>query len=89
MTSETTRTDRHEFRIFPCRRYGHDGEGYEVEFRPLNPKTGEPWQASRRVTDGADIEPGAGWSGRPIAYSTPELARAARDRQIAKLARRR
>jgi len=80
------RTARHEFTIGPCT-YRHEGEAYEVNFRPLNPKTGEPWQASRHVNDGADVEP-QGFAGRPYAYSTFDLARAARDRQIAKLAKR-
>jgi len=85
MTTEKMRTGRHEFVISRC---GYiEAEAYEIRFRPLNPKTGEPWQASHRVIDGANIEP-QGWAGRPCAYSTLDLARAARDRQIAKMAKR-
>ena len=61
-TIETSRTATHAFWI-NSNRY-QMGE-FIVEFRPLNQKTGEPWQASRRVTHGADIEP-KGWEGRPI-----------------------
>ena len=80
---ETTRTATHDFWIIG-NRYGM-GE-FMVEYRPLNPKTGEPWQASRRVTHGADVEP-KGWEGRPIAYSTLEEARLAMAQQIERLKR--
>lgn len=87
--TEVTRTATHEFRIFPCRYQLPEGvEAFEVEYRALNPKTGEPWQAPRRVTDLADVEP-KGWQGRTIAYSTLAAARLAVDQQAAKLAKRR
>ena len=77
----TTRTDTHEFTI----KFFEPYQSFEVNFRPLNAKTGQPWQASHRVEVGADVQP-EGWR-RPITYSTFELAEAARDRHIAKLAR--
>jgi hypothetical protein len=68
---ERTQTATHVYFI----RKGWRG-AFEAEFRPLNPKTGNPWQASRRIVHGADIEP-PGWAGRLIAFSTIEKARAA------------
>lgn len=89
MNIETTSTDTHVFYIKPCvyARQG-DAEMWQVEYRSINPKTGEPWQASKRVTDGATIEP-QGFINRPIAYSTIEAAREAVSRQKAKFAKRR
>jgi hypothetical protein len=78
------RTATHHFWI-NCNRYGQ-GE-YIAEFRPLNPKTGEPWQASHRITIGADVSP-ANWGGRMIAYSTFDRARRAVEEQGLRLARR-
>src|ERR1044071_1370869 len=31
-----------------------DGQRFEASFRPLNPKNGAPWQASRSITEGED-----------------------------------
>lgn len=86
--TEITRTATHEFYIQPCiyARQG-DPEMWQVEYRSINPKTGEPWQASKRVTDGATIEP-KGWENRPIAYPTIEAAREAANRQKAKFIKR-
>jgi len=86
MTTETIRTETHEFQIVPCR-YLHSGEAWEVLYRSLNPKTGKPWQSVKRVTDGATIEP-SGWVIRPIAYPTIDAARSAVERQKAKFAKR-
>jgi len=87
MTTETTKTGTHEFRIFPCRGRLPEGvQAWEVEYRALNKKTGLPWQAPRRVTDLADVEP-EGWKDRPIAYSTLAAARLAMSRQRTKLAK--
>lgn len=83
---ETTRTSTHIFFVKPCI-YKHEGEAWEVEYRSLNPKTGEPWQSSKAVTDGATIEP-EGWKGRPIAYPTIDVARQAVERQKAKFEKR-
>ena len=75
MSTEITRTARHQFTIG---RAWNDPTGpYWVSFQPLNPKNGKPWQRSHRIHDGADVQV-PGWS--KIAYSTLELARAARDR---------
>ena len=70
---ETSRTARHQFWIVTA---AHAPGAFEVQFRPLNPKTGKPWQASHRVTHGADVQ-FKGWEGRPQWYSTVEAARAA------------
>ncbi len=87
MATEVTKTETHEFRIYPCRYRLPEGiEAWEVEYRPLNKKTGKPWQAPRRVADLADVEP-QGWDGRPIAYSTLAAARLAMLRQKTKLAK--
>lgn len=82
--TETTRTETHEFYILPAYR---GLEGFRAEYRSLHPKTGQPWQASKHLIDGADIHP-EGYR-CPVVYSTVELARAAVTRQIAKLASRR
>lgn len=71
-TVETKRTATHMFWIVADHRQVGT---FEVQFQPLNPKTGKPWQASHRVTHGADVKP-HGWD-RPIAFSTIEGARAA------------
>lgn len=82
---ERVTTERHVLWIVSGHYLAPDA--YVVEFRPLNPKTGEPWQASHRVRLGADIEP-EGYAGRgPQAYSSLELARQALAAQVAKLAR--
>ena len=61
----TVSTETHQFVIRPHWRHP---DAFEVEFRPLNPKTGKPWQASHRVREGADVQiPGYAW---PTAYST-------------------
>ena len=77
--SATRRTSRHEFRVAFYDPYA----AYEVSFRPLNPKTSQPWQASRRIEDGADVQPST--YRRPVAYSTLERALAARDRKMAQM----
>ena len=76
MTSfvEKSRTATHEFVISGGHWYAP--EAFQADFRPLNPKTGRPWQRSHRIDHGADVEP-KGWEGRPCAYSTLEAARAA------------
>jgi len=81
---ETRETATHEFRII--NNHYRMGE-FVVEFQPLNPKTCKPWQASHRITKGADVEP-PGWEGRPNAYSTLELARDALVWQIDRFAKR-
>lgn len=87
MATEVTTTDTHQFYILPCRyRLPEGTQAWEVEYRPLNKKTGLPWQAARRVSDLADVEP-EGWTNRPIAYSTLPKARLAMLRQKAKLAK--
>ena len=60
---------------------------FVAEFRPLNPKTGKAWQASHRITEGADATL-PNWGGRLIAYSTMERAQAAITWQIERLAKR-
>lgn len=77
---ETIRTARHVFYLVANR---YQEGTFEVEFRPLNPKTNEPWQASHLVTRGADMNP-AGWD-RPFVYSTLELARTALAWKMAEL----
>lgn len=81
---ETFKTERHAFWIVSP---WHVPGAFEVQFRPLNPKTGKPWQASRRVTIGADVE-AQGWEGRPQWFSTLEMARQAMTQQIGKLCRK-
>ena len=76
------RTKTHEYTIDP----GRSRAGIEVWYQPLNPKTGEPWQALRRVEIGATITP-PGWH-RPIAYPTIEAAEAAVAAQTAAFIRR-
>jgi hypothetical protein len=84
-TTTELRTATHEFYIVA----DHRGTGgFEATYRPLNPKTGQPWQASRRITDGATIEP-PGWINRPILYPTREAAQAAIRDQADKLAKSR
>ncbi len=70
-----TETARHVFWIVDAPAWIAPG-AFEVQVRPLNPKTGKPWQASRRVTEGATVE-AKGWEGRPQWFSTFELAKAA------------
>lgn len=77
---ETIRTATHEFYISPA---FQDKTVFSVDYRPLNPKTGEPWQADRRVEIGADATPGH-WD-RPVAFTTIEKARAAVQAQMSKL----
>jgi hypothetical protein len=78
---ETLTTERHAFWIVtPWNAPG----AFEVQFRPLNPKTGKPWQASHRVTIGADVET-KGWEGRPQWFSTLEMAQQAMIKQAQKL----
>lgn len=85
MTTETYRTETHIFFIQP----GYHGQpGFLASFRPLNPKTGEPWQAERHINNGADLEH-RGYEGRPNAYTTIEKAREAVARQAAKLTKSR
>ena len=83
ITVETRRTATHAFWVSTGRWSAPDA--FHVEFRPLNPKTGEPWQASRRVIQGADIQP-ANYT-TPIAYSTLDRALQAVSWQMAKLAK--
>jgi len=73
MLIETSKTERHQFYIEQG--YGLHTDVFVADFRPLNPKTGKPWQASHRIVHGADVQI-AGYD-RPIAFSTVELARAA------------
>lgn len=81
MTTETTRTAKHEYMITDS----NYAPSFLVTFRPLHPKTGEPWQASHRVEQGADVTP-AHWT-RPITFSTIEAARAAVAADIARRAK--
>jgi hypothetical protein len=68
---ETIKTATHVFWIASDR----NGSGaFVVDYRALNPKTGEPWQ-SKRVEHGAD-DVTLGKRTRP-SYSTVELARQA------------
>jgi hypothetical protein len=62
-------------------------EAFTADFRPLNPRTGKPWQAAHRITHGADVCP-TGYEARPQAYSTLAKAQAALAEQQAKLAQR-
>jgi hypothetical protein len=62
-------------------------DAFEVQFMPLNPKTGKPWQASHRVTTGADVA-GQGWEGRPQWFSTLEMAKQAMLEQARKLGKK-
>ena len=71
-TVERSTTLTHAYRIVT---WFYDPTIFEVEFRPLNPKTGKPWQASHRITHGADYTP-KGWR-EPQCFSTIEAARAA------------
>jgi hypothetical protein len=71
---ETARTATHYFYVWTGEYSAPDA--FIVDFRPLNPKTGQPWQASHRITHGADISP-PNWGGRKVAYSTLKAARAA------------
>ena len=87
MTTEITatviRTEHHEFTVGTA---WNDPTGpYYIYFRPLNVKTGRPWQASHRVIDGADVQPKGYF--QPVAYSTWQLAIEARDRHITKMAK--
>ena len=66
----------------------HYGDAFVAEYRPLHPKTGEPWQASHRIEHGADVSLPS-WGGRLVAYSTVERARAAIEWQAARLTKRR
>lgn len=81
MTIEKVRTAKHEYTIGD-RTYA---PSFLVTFQPLNAKTGEPWQATHRVTHGADVTP-KGWA-RPIAFSTIEGARASVAVDIARRAK--
>jgi hypothetical protein len=83
-THETFKTERHVFWIVSSL---YAPGAFEVQFRPLNPKTGKPWQASHRVTTGANVE-FKGWEGRPQWFSTLEMAREAMLKQAQKLAPR-
>jgi hypothetical protein len=55
---------------------------YYVLYQAINQQTGKPWQASHRVTHGADIMPAQ------IAFSTEALARAAVTKQISAFIKR-
>jgi hypothetical protein len=83
MTTETIRTETHEFYILPHR---NAEDGYEARYQALNPKTAKPWQSIKRVEIGATITP-EHWR-RPIAYATVEAAREAVEAQKAKFAKR-
>ena len=80
MTPVRIETETHIFFIFPS---WHNEPGFQAEYYPRNPKTGKPWQASRRIDAGADVTVGQ-WS-RPTSYSTIEKATDAVMRQADKL----
>lgn len=85
----TVRTSTHEFYIWASR---SAPGSFEVDYKPLNPKTGAPWQAHRYVRTKADVTPErtqyAYWTS-PVAYSTLEKAHAALVAQRDKLAKQR
>jgi hypothetical protein len=82
----TEQAAKHCFRIIQD--YFHQArEAFVADFRPLNPKTGKPWQASHRITRGADVQPGG--FREPQAYSTLEAAQAAIAWKQTELAQRR
>jgi hypothetical protein len=85
MTAPILQTLKTETHVFTIRQYD---AGVGVDYQPLNPKTGEPWQRDRRVTIGATIEP-KGYEGRPILYGNIALARLAMNAQVQRLAKSR
>jgi hypothetical protein len=79
----TVNTGKHVFRIVDSRwQLAGEYVGYEVEMRPINQKTGKPWQSTRRVYDLATITPDR--FSVPIAYATIEDALAAIARKVSK-----
>jgi hypothetical protein len=87
MTPHRVQTETHSFCVSDAYANGASLGGFEVLYRPLNPKTGKPWQASRRVEHMADVTP-PNWN-RPIRYSTFDKALAAVEWQKARLAKHR
>lgn len=84
MTTETIRTDTHEFRI---REGWTRKDCFEIDYRALNPKNGKPWQRFHIVMTGdVPYDPDLN-KYRMVYYSTIELAREAVAKQIAKLKR--
>jgi hypothetical protein len=84
MTPVRIETETHIFFISPS---WLDEPGFQAEYYPRNPKTGKPWQASRRIDAGADVM--VRHFSRPTSYSTIEKATDAVMRQVDKLTKRR
>lgn len=77
---ERSRTGTHEYTLKVW------DNAFGANFQSLNAKTGEPWQAVYRISDGADVAP-ENYGGRLLAYSTVDKARhaiAAKKAQMAK-----
>lgn len=55
-----------QYKLTPKRIYYIKGVGgmWWASFRPINAKTGHPWQAFRELTDGWDCWRGSNWHSR-------------------------